>query len=380
MHVHLLTRIVFSLLILGCTPMDALSNNTHSTLEELRTKIADVRSYLEDQQGKRSLYEKQLKDSELKASQLSQELLKTAQSLNTSQTDLVKLKSHSHDYLKELKTQQALLSAQLKAAYIMSQQPYLRLWLNQKNPEKISRNLQYYHYLHQDRMNIIVNLNTLLDKIEINQQQIKEKTQKLADLKVQQQQEQLKLNVVQQDRKRVIQSLNQEINTKNKKLSDLLKNKRALEKTVDTLNQSSTPFVTPGKTFAQLQGKLHWPTQGHISQAFGAQIEHSELHATGVLIRAPMDQAVYVIAPGKVIFSKWMTGYGLLLIIDHGNHYMSLYGRNHSLYKKEGDLVSAGEKIASVGNSGGYPQAALYFALRHNAQALDPSAWCQGRP
>lgn len=99
-------------------------------------------------------------------------------------------------------------------------------------------------------------------------------------------------------------------------------------------------------------------------------IENSELRANGVLIAAPMDQAVRAIAPGKVIFAKWLTGYGLLLIIDHGNHYLSLYGRNHILFKQEGDTVSAGEQVASVGNTGGYQSSSLYFALRHNPKFI----------
>lgn len=130
------------------------------------------------------------------------------------------------------------------------------------------------------------------------------------------------------------------------------------------------------KNFALLRGKLPWPTKGTVLHYFNTTIAKSELKSTAELISAPDEQPVYSVAPGVVVFSKWLEGYGLLIIINHGEGYMTLYGRNHSLYKHEGDQVAAGDLIATVGQSGGYEKPALYFAIRYNAKPLDPNQWC----
>jgi septal ring factor EnvC (AmiA/AmiB activator) len=121
---------------------------------------------------------------------------------------------------------------------------------------------------------------------------------------------------------------------------------------------------------------MGWPTKGHILDYFGTKIYHSELRWSGILIKAPENQKVHAIANGKIVFANWLPGYGLLLIINHGHGYMSLYGRDHSLKKKVGDMVKKGDVIATVGKSGGYRHSALYFAIRHNAEPLSPKKWC----
>jgi septal ring factor EnvC (AmiA/AmiB activator) len=355
--------------------------STESMLNQLKSKIADIKSHLEKEQSTRSQYQKQLKQAELQASKLAQQLQKTAHSLSSEQQHLQSLQANAAQYQRQLAAQEAAFDTQIKAAYLTSQQPYLKLILNQQDPENIGRTLQYYRYINQDRLQAILELQNTLAKIERNQQEIHAQTQELASLKLKQQQEQSKLTSAQLSRKQALASLNQAIQTKSQKLAELMRNKRALERTLTTLNQTSTPYVLPtGQSFEQLRNKLAWPTRGQIVQGFGVAIEQSELQTNGVLIKAPLGQSVYAIAPGKVIFAKWMTGYGLLLIIDHGHHYMSLYGRNHALHKKVGDVVKGGEMIATVGTSGGYQQPELYFAIRHNAVPMNPALWCKLQP
>ncbi len=128
--------------------------------------------------------------------------------------------------------------------------------------------------------------------------------------------------------------------------------------------------------FTNLQGKLHWPTAGNVTTHFGTELGNSQLKYDGVLIQAPEGQPVHAIYQGRVIFANWLHGLGLLLIIDHGNGYMSLYGHNQSLYKKAGDTVKPNELIASVGNSGAPGPTGLYFEIRHNGQPVNPEQWC----
>ncbi|HYF97595.1 MAG TPA: peptidoglycan DD-metalloendopeptidase family protein, partial [Coxiellaceae bacterium] len=335
----ILLSIAFSFVVIN-----AQAANTNSkTLDNLKSKINDMQTYLDTQQTKRHSYEQQLKQSEIKSTELTSQLKKTTTDLKQKTADLKKLEEHSKGYQEQFEIHQALLEQQLKAGYVLTQGSYLKLLLSQQDPDTINRNLKYYNTIQQSRLQSMEALKALLNDIKTNQQQIKFENQQLANLKMQQQQEKFKLSIIQQDRRQAILSLNKEIKTKNQKLQALLADKHQLEKALVNLNQHSPQFiVSDGKSFAQLQHQLPWPTQGRIIQAYGSPIEQSELRTTSVLIAAPFAQSVQAVAPGKVIFAKWMAGYGLLIIIDHGNHYLSLYGRNHSLLKQEGELVKAG--------------------------------------
>jgi septal ring factor EnvC (AmiA/AmiB activator) len=175
-----------------------------------------------------------------------------------------------------------------------------------------------------------------------------------------------------------MQEINQHIQINNNQLKKLLQNKQQLQATIEKLNtaaSSNTKFISH-HPFSKLHSKLPWPTQGHIRHAFGAQINQSELTWDGTIINAPLGQSVRAIASGRVIFAKWMAGYGLLLIINDGGGYLTLYGRNQMLLKTVGDVIQTGEKIATVGKSGGFLQPGLYFSIRYNGKAVNPGIWC----
>ena len=134
------------------------------------------------------------------------------------------------------------------------------------------------------------------------------------------------------------------------------------------------------KAFAGLRGKLKWPSRGRLANRYGSRRKEGKLKWQGVMIKAPEGTEVTAISHGRIAFSDWLRGFGLLTIIDHGDGYMSLYGGNQSLYKEVGDWVEAGDVIASVGNSGGHRETALYFEIRHNGKPTNPLKWCRNKP
>lgn len=167
--------------------------------------------------------------------------------------------------------------------------------------------------------------------------------------------------------------------TKDQQLNTLLANKQALEQLVTQLNTPSpkTPvYQQPSQPFVNMQGKLTWPTVGQITQRFGSSVDQTSVTSEGVFISAPQNQPVRAVYPGRVIFAGWLRGIGMLIILDHGNGYMTLYGHDHSLFKKVGDVVKAGDEIADVGFSGGDQKSGLYFQIRANGQPLNPETWC----
>jgi septal ring factor EnvC (AmiA/AmiB activator) len=240
--------------------------------------------------------------------------------------------------------------------------------------------LHYYQYVNQARAQMISDINHSIAAIASNAAQIQLQTDNLQQLKVAQQQKRNELTQAKQQQQQVITALSGTIKTNQDKLQQLLANKRALENVITRLQQtvrsSSTAFNLPNVPFTKLQGRLPWPTRGKVIQSYGSNIDNNDqLKMNAVIIAAPAGQPVYSIAPGKVVFADWLRGLGMLMIIDQGNGYLTLYGYNQSLYKKAGDTVRAGDLIATVGKSGGQQQSSLYFGIRHDTTALNPTAW-----
>lgn len=147
---------------------------------------------------------------------------------------------------------------------------------------------------------------------------------------------------------------------------------------------NSGPLVSAGASFggpfAKARGKLPWPVNGRLVARYGTpRGGDARTKWDGVLIGASAGSQVHAVHGGRVVFADWLRGAGLLVILDHGNGYLSLYGHNQSLLKDAGDIVKAGEAISTVGNSGGQDTSALYFAIRQQGRPIDPAQWCRAQ-
>jgi septal ring factor EnvC (AmiA/AmiB activator) len=265
----------------------------------------------------------------------------------------------------KLTRQQQHLANHLRTRYQMGDYQPLKWLLNQENPSAISRILTYYQYLIQSRQRLI-------DEIDTTRKNLNEKNQKLLHELTQNQQLHRELLSHQQAleqqkayHKILISSLSNEIQTKQNALLEVKRNKNNLARLLKTLTEQS--IEQPHTPFLQMQKKLPFPV-------------HVELHALqtmkqGVTFFADEGTSVKAVYPGKIVFSDWLKGYGLLLIIDHGQGYMTLYAHNQSLFKRKGQIVEQNEQIASVGHSGGIQQNGLYFEVRHKGKAMPPLSW-----
>lgn len=348
----------------------------HSSLKQLNQKIASIQATLSAEQTKRTTYLQSLKTSEIAAGQALLKLQQTSLTLQKQQAVLQQLNKNTAIYRAKLAMQQNALADQMRSAYLLGRQPTLKLALTEEHANRLNRLFMYYRYLSDNRLAIIHELQLTLAELQQTQRDTQDQTTVLSSLQTKQSAERRKLEQFKQSRQLVVTQLNNEIRNKTQKLNDLLTNKKLLEQTIDRLENVEPARTLPHGNFATLKGQLSLPAQGKILPYFGTKIYQSELRWDGILIQASENQPVYAIADGQVVFAKWLPGYGLLLIISHGHGYMTLYGRNHNLYKKPGDMVQAGDLIATVGNSGGYDNPALYFAIRHNAIPLNPLQWC----
>lgn len=367
---------MFTLVLSLSLPLYA--NNKNNELNNLNKNIASIQTDLHQSTIKKSHLQSALEQIEITEAGINQKLKKIQTQLTTQQNKLQQLQKQAIPLTNAKNQNHTLLKQQIREAYLLSQQPAMKLLLAPDDVMQTQRMMMYFHYITKAQVKTMTQLQNSLVACQKNQAAIQAQNATLLALKAKQIKNQQALQAAQAQRQQLMQEINQHIQINNNQLKKLLQNKQQLQATIEKLNtaaSSNARFISH-HPFSKLHGKLPWPTQGHIRHAFGAQINQSELTWDGTIINAPFGQSVRAIASGRVIFAKWMAGYGLLLIINDGGGYMTLYGRNQMLLKTVGDIVRAGEKIATVGKSGGFLQPGLYFSIRYNGKAVNPGIWC----
>ena len=274
------------------------------------------------------------------------------------------------------------LAQELRAAYMMGRQNTLKLVLNQEDPLKIDRVLVYHGYFARDRLQKIEAVNADIKEIDQFTQAIKLETGTLRQLQAEQQQTMQALENEKAARQQAVEQMQAQLKDQTDRLRHLRANAKRLQSLLDSLAAQPAAPGAPSERagsdkapFALLKGRLGWPVKGRIATPFGGN-QADEVSSHGVLIEAHAGADVHAVAAGRIVFADWFQPLGLLVIIDHGNGYMSLYGHNQSLQKALGDIVHGGEVIASVGDTGGRAGAGLYFEIRKDGKPLDPAKWC----
>jgi septal ring factor EnvC (AmiA/AmiB activator) len=281
-------------------------------------------------------------------------------------------------HTQKLERERQLLGGQIKIAYITGRNDYLKLLLNQEDPARVGRMLAYYDYFNRARA---ANIRSVLDKVETIrqfQQNIQTETDLLMELKSRRIANSEELATWRESRQTILARLQNDISAKDQQLKSLKEHEKKLSTLLRQLDDNKNLISTyqDSSPFGSLSGKLQWPVAGRLLNAFGDERRGPSLTWDGIRIAAAAGHEVHAVYNGKVVFSGWFRNLGLLLIIDHGDGYMSLYGHNQSLQKKSGDMVATGEVIAYVGDSGGQDVPAVYFEIRQNGKPRDPSFWC----
>ena len=364
-------------LLLMLTSIGVVAKNTQPTtkIRKLSTQINELKQRLSNAKDKKATIIEELRSTEVAIGKQSVNLKNTSSDLLKQQTILKKLKADEESQQGLLQSHQNLLSQTLRSAYQLGNHDYLKLLLNQQDPNTMGRMMIYYSYINRERINIIKQLDSTLQKVHENKIAIESHTEQLKVLVKQQNQEKQQLEQKKSYRTKIIAALSQDIQSKQQKIGELTKNKMALERVLVKLNKKKS-MTAAKRPFSRMKGKLPWPVLGKITYEFAAPVADSTLKYNGVFIKAKEGLAISAIYPGKVVFANWLRGFGLLIIIEHADGYMTLYAHNHSLYKTLGESVQAGDVVASVGHSGGNWQNGLYFEIRHNAKLINPQQWC----
>lgn len=349
-------------------------------LQKLKIKIKNIRNELNQVRSLHDRIRDELRITEVNIGKRVNNLNQLKRKLRNQNKRLRKLQRQRKKLNKDLTLQQDLLGQQVRTSYTIGKQEYLKLLLNQENPTAIGRVLTYYEYFNQARSErISTSKQTLVRLVEVKKH-IKNETKTLHKLKKQQLKEKQQLEENYKGRAIVIAKLSKDIQSKDSALQQLLENEKRLGKVLNVITDNM-PEMALGtakrKAFRTLKGKLYWPALGKVKALFGKKRKLARVRWNGVIIKAKQGNNVRAISHGRVAYADWLRGYGLLIILDHGDGYMSLYGHNESIKKETGDWVVPGDIIGSVGDTGGQKRAGLYFEIRHNGKPTNPKIWCR---
>ena len=349
-------------------------------LETLKTKIKNIRKELDEVRSLHDKVSQELRTTEDNIRKRVTNLKQLKRKLRRQDKRLRKLQVQRRGLNKDLAVQRELLGQQVRTAYTIGKQEYVKLLLNQEDPNAIGRVLTYYDYFNRARSERIDISNKTLVSLAQVKKRIRKEAKTLQRLKRQQDAEKKELEASYKERAIVIAKLSRDIQDKDSALQQMLENEKQLERVLNVITDSMPEIlVEQGKRqpFGKLRGKLYWPALGKVKALFGKPRKLARVKWNGVIINARQGNNVRAISHGRVAYADWLRGYGLLVIIDHGDGYMSLYGHNEELKKETGDWVEPGDIIGNVGNTGGQARAGLYFEIRHNGTPTNPKIWCR---
>ncbi|MCC5796113.1 MAG: peptidoglycan DD-metalloendopeptidase family protein [Methylophaga sp.] len=352
-----------------------------SVRDEIKTLSQDLASNKAD---KESLY-KQLQVQSMKVSAISRELASLNEKIRTQDRQLTVLNQQLDQQQMMQSEQLEALYEQLRAAFINSQPGYMKMLLNQQDPALLSRGNVYYRYFNDARRQQLEEIDQVLASLSDEQKQVFAAQRELQSLYETQKQKQASLQAQTEARQATLAALDQKIASQDARLSELRSQEQQLQNLIDSLarqqaKRASPPStVKPTQPFTSLNGRLNWPVRGKVLAHYGSSRNVGTLKWQGIMIDSAPGTDVKAVASGRVVFSEWLRGFGLLIIVDHGDQFMSLYGNNDALLKDVGDTVTVGETIAQTGNQGIRQQAGLYFEIRHKGQPVNPVNWLEKR-
>jgi septal ring factor EnvC (AmiA/AmiB activator) len=357
---------------------DSNPAKTEAELKAVRSQIDKVRAEMERDAGRRDKLAKEIEESEKSVGTARGELEKLRRERAAHTARRAELAAERQREEAGLAADRGALAGQIRAAHMIGKREPIKLLLNQRDPAETGRVLVYYQYFGQARASQIAAIDAHLAELGRLDAELAVEEQRLASLEEQQRGEVSKLQAARERRGRALVSLETESKNRAKQLERLKDQQAGLEKLVRELRRALEridKFPTDSKdAFAKLRGKLAWPVAGRLVASFG-QVRAGGVKWDGVLVAGAAGSPVRAVYHGRVVYADWLSGLGLLVIVDHGDGYLSLYGHNERLYKEVGERVTAGDTIATVGDSGGRARPELYFEIRKGGRPVDPRPW-----
>lgn len=376
----LATLLLISLLA-NSLPVIAQEEVSERQLKELRKDINKLQGWLTEARGEHSSLENRLRETEVQIGQLITRIADNSREASELEQRLTRLRSEQRSLQNQLDQQAGYLRQQIRSAYAMGRQEYLKVLLNQQEPDRVARLLRYYDYINKKRTEQIEQYLGTARQLNVVQSEIITRGKTLEQVRRSLQDRRSELLVEQKNRQQVVKQLSQEIAGRGDELKKLQTDQKRLEQLLEAVTEAIVRLPPPrdASPFPQMRGKLPWPIKGRVLSSYGSKQYNNRLTSHGMLIQAREGDEVRSIHGGRVVFADWLRGFGFMLIIDHGDGYMSLYGYNQTLRKQPGDWVHGGEIVATAGSTGGQQNNGLYFEIRSGGKPLDPIGWIARR-
>jgi septal ring factor EnvC (AmiA/AmiB activator) len=371
----LLPCLLLAILVL---PAGAASKDPEADLKRVQQRIERLQRSVREDVARQDRMAANLRASEERVAAARKRLDEVRGRIRDSDRKLRELGEERARQQGRLEAQRDELAAALRSAYVAGKEEHLKLLLSQKDPAALGRMLIYYSYLGKARAGRIAEIEDAVARIEALTAEETAERGRLAALEQESERELAAVDAARQEREKALAEAKGRIKSNKDAIAKLKREAQALEKLIADLRKALEQAPAPsGQPFARVRGKLPWPVPGRIVARFG-QSRGGGLKWNGVLIATERGTQVRAPYAGRVVYSDWLPGLGLLLIIDHGGGYMTLYGHNEQLYTAVGEAVTAGEVIASVGDSGGQARPELYLEVRKGTAAQDPQRWFRG--
>ena len=360
---------------------DDLAQVKEQELEQIRDRISDLKQSMDKAASRRDKLTAELQaaeisiaDKRVRLKDLERERAFTEKRRRELDTKIVANEA-------ELDAEIRQLGDQLRAAYMSGEQERLKLLLNQQDPATLGRLMTYYTYLNDYGSDNIETVTGRIRELASLRGQLAAEEARLTEIAKARYDELGRLGSAQEQRKTLLASLRQRISSEGHEIERLAAQEKDLARLIAELTSILSDYpISSEEPFVDHKGRLTWPVAGTLLHDFGQPRVGGGLRWNGVVLGAPRGREVRAVYHGRIAFADWLAGLGLLVIVDHGDGYMTLYGYNETILKNAGDWVAPGDVIATVGDSGGQPRAALYFEIRQGTRPVNPRQWVTRTP
>ncbi len=350
-------------------------------LEEVRERISELKRSMDRSAAARDRLTGRLQSAEVEISEKRIRLKELERERDYSISQKAKLDGQIEQREAELERESRELESQVRAAYMSGSQERIKLLLNQRDPATLGRLITYYRYLNDYRAGNIETVSGYIRELAELRSKVAAEETRLVNLAKQRYDELTKLNTAQEKRQQLLVSFRDRMADEGREIEQLAAQEKDLSRLIAELSSILSDYpISSESPFSEHKGRLTWPVAGSLVHDFGQPRVTDQLRWNGVVLAAPRGREVRSVYHGRIVFSDWLAGLGLLVIVEHGEGYMTLYGYNETTLKNTGDWVAPGDVIATVGDSGGQTRTALYFEIRRGTKPLNPRKWVTRRP
>ncbi len=376
-------RVLPALLVLGSLAFASgacaqSEQEARARLDDLRQRLLVLESAQKKDRSAQAVLRRSLRRDEVRLGELNRDLRDNQTALERQKAELGKLEKQQRSLEKERIAQQQRIMRELRQAYQMGREGALKALLNQDKPETLARALAYHGYIYDARQQAVAAYRKTLIDLKAVAADIHRTTKTLTETRASLAQQLADIKATRASRQKTLAKINANIAGRDQQRESLLRDRSQLEELLENIEAAIIALVEPEsyKPFTAVKGKMPWPLAGKHRNRFGQARNKGKMRWQGVTIPAAPGTDVRAIHYGRVVFADWLRGSGLLVVIEHGDGFMSLYAHNQSLLVEQGEWVTAGTVIATVGNSGGQSDNALYFEIRRNGKPVNPARWC----